>query len=68
MSDFLSRTREVASSLYFYGIGITISKLFSLASSNSTIGIVSFFFGLLTSLRSKRYDCVLETNILAEFS
>ncbi len=67
VSDFLSRAREVASSLYFYSTRITISKLFSLASSNSTIGIVSSFFGLLTSLCGKRYDYVLETNILAEF-
>ncbi len=67
ISNFLSRALEVASSLYFYGTGIIISKLFSLASSNSTIGIISFFFSLLTSLRGKRYDYVLETNILAEF-
>jgi hypothetical protein len=64
----LVREEELLSvSSYSRYIRITMSKLFSLARSASTIGTVSSFLGLPTSLRSNRCNCVLETNRLAEF-
>jgi len=66
-SDFLSRAREIASLLYFYNIEIIISKLLSVFRSTSTIGTASSFFSLLTSLRSNKYNYVLEINKLTLF-
>jgi len=52
--------------LLYIVLGITISKLFCTSRRESTIGIDSLFLGLLTYLRSSRYNYILVINKFAE--